>query len=82
MFNPIEAAKAQEEYCRKQNLPLFAPKSGVCWACSKNIYAPLERKAINPLTRETRTSISGITVEAAGSIHITGCPHCNRSYVD
>lgn len=35
----IEAAiKAQQEYCTKNKLPQFAPPSGICWSCRRQIY--------------------------------------------
>lgn len=60
--------RAQEEYCLIQSLPHFAPSSGVCWSCKKNIY--------------TLNGNSGISVEMAGQDHITGCPHCRRTFLD
>lgn len=32
------AIKAQETYCRKSKLPLFAPLSGICYECGGDIY--------------------------------------------
>ena len=31
-------ARAQAEYCRDNSLPHFAPGSGRCWSCGKQIY--------------------------------------------
>lgn len=68
-FDVSESIKAQEKYCEENKLPHFAPKSGVCWNCRKNIYSPDERGF-------------GITTEQAGTELITGCPHCCRTYCD
>ncbi|WP_152562917.1 MULTISPECIES: hypothetical protein [unclassified Serratia (in: enterobacteria)] len=72
VFSPAAAQKAQAEYCKKINAPHFAPLSGVCWRCKRNIY----EKHGSP-ERST-----GISVEEAGRKVICFCPHCNRSYDD
>lgn len=38
IYDPQKAAAAQAKYCKENNLPLFAPYDGVCWACRRNIY--------------------------------------------
>ena len=35
----IRASKAQEEYCKKNKLPYFAPPRGICPSCRQVIYA-------------------------------------------
>ncbi len=30
--------QAQKDYCKEKELPHFAPSSGVCWNCKKQIY--------------------------------------------
>lgn len=58
----IQAAiKAQAALCEKDGLPHFAPPSGVCWSCRRQIY------------EDDRTD---------GTMFITGCPWCARSYCD
>ncbi|MEG0471300.1 MAG: hypothetical protein RR588_03100 [Solibacillus sp.] len=74
-FNVLESTKAQAEYCTENKAPHFAPKSGVCWNCNKNIYQEHPNK-YNP------NIMSGISVEEAKKQLVTGCPHCNRSYCD
>ena len=72
MFNVIEARAAQMKHCEDKELPHFAPKSGNCWSCGKNIYQEIDKGNYS----------TGITVEEAGRQLITGCPHCSRSYCD
>ncbi len=67
-YNISEAIEAQERYCEENKYPLFAPGNGMCYRCHRNIY-----KEINGY---------GISVEAAGTQLITGCPHCNWSFCD
>lgn len=71
-FNPDQARKAQAEFAKSNNYPHFAPSTGVCWNCKKNIYQQVDRG----------TYKTGISVEKASSGLITGCPHCNRTYCD
>jgi hypothetical protein len=73
-YNISEAIEAQERYCKKNGLPYFAPGNGICYRCNKNIYKKIKRD---------ETSIErGISVEAAGTKLITGCPHCNWSFCE
>lgn len=78
-FDRYEAAKAQAEYCKETGMPHFAPKTGTCWKCNKNIYEQVERKSFYS---DNPTYKTGISVEKAGSSLVTGCPHCSRSYCD
>jgi len=71
-FDISEAIKAQRKYLNKKQFPHFAPTSGGCFNCRKNIY--------HQITNNGRTT--GFSVETAGSTHVTYCPHCNRSYCD
>jgi len=73
-FDLVKANEAQENYCKENSYPHFAPISR-CYKCSQNIYGK-EGKARNG------KMISGISVEKAGSELITGCPFCNWSYCD
>jgi len=66
MIDIEKAIAAQKEYCEINKAPHFAPLTGRCWNCRRNIYEG-ER---------------GYSVERAGSSLITGCPHCHRSYCD
>lgn len=74
-FNVTESKEAQAEYCNENKAPHFAPKSGVCWNCNKNIYEELPHKYHSSI-------MCGISIEEAKSRLVTGCPHCNRSYCD
>jgi len=74
IFNPIEAAKAQEDYCNEHELPMFAPANGICYRCCNNIY--------DPITYRDHDKVYGISVEDAGNQLITSCPHCNYSFVE
>lgn len=69
IYNPAAAAKAQNAYCEAKKLPRFAPFDGRCWRCNNQIYAPCGARA-------------GITVQEAGSCHVTYCPHCHRAFDD
>lgn len=75
-YNVSKSIKAQDEYCKEKGFPHFAPRSGVCWSCNQNIYEKIvyNHKDFHPWN-------TGLTVEQA-SRHITGCPHCNRTYCD
>ena len=75
IFDTVSAAKAQAAYCDKHEIPMFAPADGLCRSCYRNIYAPSLYSA-----REGQTY--GISVEEAGSRLISGCPHCNTTFVD
>lgn len=68
-FNVSASIQAQKDYCEREGTPHFAPHSGNCWNCNKNIYEPGNKGF-------------GITTERAGSELVTGCPHCFRSYCD
>lgn len=75
-YDVQKSIEAQKKYCGEKGLPHFAPYSGVCWKCHKNIYEPHHRKYGD------RDYETGITTEKAGRELVTGCPHCNRSYCD
>lgn len=72
-YNPVLAAKAQEEYCDAHEIPHFAPRDGHCYHCGRNIYLP---------TNGSRGTVYGYSVEYAENHLITGCPHCNYSFVE
>lgn len=71
-FNIQLACVAQANFQKENGYPDFAPKSGRCFRCGRNIYDLIEIG-----TRKT-----GISVEKASSELITGCPHCHYSFVD
>lgn len=80
-FDPQESARLQKQYCENTGAPHFAPNSGVCWKCNKNIYEELP-KVYHNLDGSTKTIMCGISTEEAENQLVTGCPHCNRSYCD
>lgn len=82
-FNIEEAIKAQGKYCKENGYPHFAPHTGRCYRCNKNIYKKIEHETRDNTTGEVvRTFATGISVEKAGQELITECPHCNWSYCD
>lgn len=87
-FNVEKAVAAQAAYCNEKDYPHFAPKSGRCWRCNRNIYEQVGWGNVNgmsthvPLDSPDLKYITGIDVEKAGKELVTGCPHCNRSYCD
>ena len=90
MYNDKMAHEAQKKWCEEHNAPHFAP--GVynnyrCSRCNQNIYSEKGHRvaAKLPLGRvrlDYADSVSGITVEKAGSDLICGCPFCYRSFDD
>lgn len=69
----IEASKAaQKKLQQEKGWPDFAPASGICYDCKRQIYAELE----------TGYGKTGISLERASSELITGCPHCHHSYCE
>lgn len=83
LFNVTKSIVGQRKVCKGG--PHFAPEDGVCWFCRRNIYDPRFYKAGGYSQRTTFENcdyVSGITIEKASTQMITGCPHCNRSYVD
>lgn len=70
-YDPKAATLRQKLYCQKQELPLFAPVTGLCWKCGMNIYYHYGKE-----------NSPAYTVSQAGNTHITGCPYCHGSFVD
>lgn len=73
-YRPREAAEAQARFCERSGYLLFAPRSGYCYKCGRNIYKPFKTRAGDTLP--------GYTVEQAGHVLITYCPFCHVSYID
>jgi len=61
--------EAQAKYCAEKGHPHFAPGSGICWKCNRNIYQNYETNG-------------RISAGKTGESLVTGCPHCYRSYCD
>lgn len=76
-YDTQKATEAQREFAISKDAPIFPPLSGLCWNCSENIYLP---KAV--CRKGKVVGYSGITIKRAGEKLITGCPHCNKSFVD
>lgn len=71
--------QAQRSYCRENKIPVFASSS--CFGCNSRIFSLQEKKEL--LFGKTYSSLYElISIEKASSSLITGCPCCNRSYVD
>ena len=70
-YDPRAAAESQRIFCALHRLPLFAPPTGICWTCGKNIYYNYGPEPGD-----------AYTVARAGNEHITGCPFCHRSFCD
>ena len=82
-YNVSKSIDAQEKYCTEKGYPHFAPASGICFRCRKQIYEAMEHERKNYQTGEVVGNYkTGITVKKASSRLITGCPHCNWSYCD
>ena len=82
-YNASKSIDAQEKYCAEEGYPHFAPASGVCFRCRKQIYESMEHERKDYQTGEVVGNYTtGITVKEASSELITGCPHCNYSYCD
>ena len=73
MYDIQKSCEAQEQYCYEHDVPHFAPVSGLCFHCGRNIYE---------LHQWADGHQSGITFEGAQTGHITGCPHCNFSFCE
>jgi len=88
MHDANKARMAQKEYTERTGSPHFAPMSGACYKCNRNIYEKTSWKIvtgrrIEVLNDSPEAELStGITVEEASAQLVTGCPHCNRSYCD
>lgn len=73
-YNTNAAVKAQAKYCHERDIPNFAPGlDGKCYHCNREIYKQIQHEDGH---------ITGITVEQAGKMLVTGCPHCHFSFVD
>ena len=77
-YDVMSSIACQKKYCEENGYPMFAPPDGVCYFCGKNIYSPRLAKGYGG-HKETYT---GIPTFRAGCILITGCPHCNYSFVE
>lgn len=67
-----ECILAQEKYTHETKNPNFV-RHGSCWRCNRSVYDDCE---INGETSK------GYSLETAGSMVITHCPHCRTSFID
>lgn len=65
-YNHDMACDCQAAYAKDHNLPHFAPITGYCWRCGRDIY----------------DKDDGFSVEEAATRLITYCPRCHRSFND
>lgn len=69
----VEASKAaQKKLQQEKSWPDFAPSSGICYDCGRQIYSEIE----------TGYGKTGVSLELASAELITGCPHCHHSFCD
>ena len=71
-FDVQKACEVQKRFVEERSYPHFAPTSGRCYNCGKNIYSEINHGDWS----------SGYPVERASKELITGCPHCNISYCE
>lgn len=64
-----QACADQAALCKEMGYPNFAPLDGRCYRCYNNVYQDIERDG-------------RIVKGYSGKEHVTGCPHCHRSYCD
>lgn len=81
-FNNKLAREAQYNYCKEKGYTNFAPATGICWSCRIDIYSEIEQEDFGFMSQEKVKFKTGISVKEAGEHHITGCPHCHRSFCD
>lgn len=72
-YSSEAAETAQREYTSRSNCPMFAPKGGICYRCSQNIYG---------VFKTYKGAVYGYSVEYAESHLITRCPFCSASFTD
>lgn len=65
----IEGTNRQKKYCSEKDVPMFAPRSGVCYFCNSPIY-------------DIGDGNPAYSLEYASTHLITGCRKCSRSFVD
>lgn len=69
MTGKEDRAKAQRKFCEEKKYPMFMPSNGSCWWCGKDVTA-------------RRNQSEEEAFKTASTTHITGCPHCHRSFCD
>ena len=87
-YDKNKSVIAQDEYCEQNDKPHFAPYTGTCYRCHRNIYKPQGWRAEDygsvpvPFYSDQADYITGITTEEAGRKLVTGCPHCHMTFCD
>lgn len=74
-----EKQLAQIEFAKKNETPLFASTS--CYNCHTEIYN-LTQSTKTLFGKEFAVICEPLTLERCSTSLITGCPRCNKSYVD
>lgn len=73
-------SRVQKEYCVANKVPMFAPISS-CYSCGCNIFS-LRKTTVNMFGKSLSKIEEFISLKKCSTDLITGCPSCNRSYVD
>ena len=71
---------AQRKYCIDNNVPMFAPSSS-CYNCGFRIFS-VKKTFVNMFGRTFFKIEQLISPEKCSTGLITGCPSCNRTFVD
>lgn len=71
--------QAQNDYCVKNKIPMFAPSD--CFSCLRSVFG-IKTGGKDLFGKIYETISDPISLEKASTSLITGCPHCNRSFVD
>lgn len=70
---------SQSKYAIDNKLPMFAPLN--CWNCNAPIFG-VQDSQISMFGKTIRIVKENISLEKASTQLVTGCPSCNRSFVD
>ena len=72
--------KSQRKYCIDNKVPMFAPTNS-CYSCGTNIFS-LRKTSVYMFGKHFSKIEELISQEKCSTGLITGCPSCNRSFVD
>lgn len=79
-FDVQKSISAQLNLVEESSLPHFAPESGVCEKCNKNIYEPANQPKSLFWNQSSETITTGIPTVRAGRLLIVNCPHCHHDF--
>jgi hypothetical protein len=68
-----ECIEFQKKYCSETGHPHFAPETGNCFRCHKNVYQNYDMESRYGEKWESK---------GYGKTLVTGCPHCKMSYCE